>query len=469
MLSKSDGFANDLAAAFWHNARIFRDRPAIHIDGRTYTYDELSRIVEGIRVSAERIAIYGRRNIYAYASILACLTAGAAWIPLNPLFPRSRLDEILRSSRASYVIDTEGDFETQLEIPSYTIDALPETKPVSQPLAYILFTSGSTGAPKGVPVSYKNLQSFFSWFRNNYSFTGEDRFLQVYELSFDVSVFSFMMPLLSGSCCYILPSEGFRPVTIIEQCRLHEITVLSMVPSVVSQLRRYLPEINLPALRYSFFSGDALYREDALEWMKCIPNAVLHNFYGPTETTIVCMRHIVDSLSESTAIIPIGSPFEGMEYVILDEELRPAPTGELCLSGAQVIDTYLDQHEEKFITIDDKRFYRTGDRVERSDSGELIFLGRCDRQLKIGGYRIEPAEIEQAAISITGKAAVVVVDRHRNSLLLVVNGPEFPGLKQRIAEQLPFYMIPQKIVFAEDLPLGVNGKYDAEAISNMYL
>jgi D-alanine--poly(phosphoribitol) ligase subunit 1 len=282
------------------------------------------------------------------------------------------------------------------------------------------------------------------------------------------------MPLMVGACCYILPESGIKPLKIIEYLQKHKITALSMVPSVLKFIERYMGEIVLSDLRYSFFSGDSLYYHHAVKWSRCVPNAVIHNFYGPTETTIVCTRYLFDPLRSEkesvNGIVPLGKPFPGMEFIIVDENNHEIIKGELCFTGKQVITGYLNgKNEEKFFDHYNKRYYKTGDIVSLNEQGDLVFYGRTDDQVKINGYRVELSEIEHEIQNITNSKCVVLVekDKDQNTLLISFieseNGND-QDLRNALSKVLPEYMIPRKFIFLEEFPLNLNGKIDKKKI-----
>jgi D-alanine--poly(phosphoribitol) ligase subunit 1 len=468
----------------------FADNNAMYIGQRYYTYAELYELTKAVYSQIpqnklyNRIGIYCNNDIYTYASILAVGLYGAAYVPLNANFPvlRNRktvedcgLELILSSLENTNFKEVTADVQYVLTGSAQNTASTGIVKKTGQETSYILFTSGSTGDPKGVPVSNSNLRSFFNYFLSGYDFNEKDRFLQTYELTFDVSVFSFFMPLLVGACCYVLPDEGVKPLKIAECLLKHNITVVSMVPGVLRYLDKYLKEISLPALRYSFFSGDALYHGLALKWSACIPNAAIHNFYGPTETTIVCTRHVFDSkkIPAQNGIVPLGKAFEGMEFIIVNEDHTLTEKGELCFSGTQVIPSYLnDENEEKFFVKDGKRYYKTGDIVSLNGERDLVFHGRSDSQVKVNGYRVELAEVENALRNVCGRECIVLcVEEDKLSRLIayVEQEADVQALRNKLAELLPGYMIPQKIISVAAFPLNTNGKIDRKALINAYI
>jgi len=476
-----------MVANFLKSVSLFPEKNALFINSSFYTYKQFFNLVVQVYNQLpkdkiyDKIGVYCNDTVYDYAAIMAVNLYGAAYVPLNPKFPVEKNRTIVKQSDVNLIlvaVELNNDISKDVQVihineksnDIQSIKGLDEFRKLIQPFAYILFTSGSTGEPKGVPVSFENCNTFFDFFYKYYSFTSEDRFLQVYELTFDVSVFSFFMPLQVGACCYVVPNNSIKFMKTAEMLLAHSITVVSMVPSTLWYLKKYFSEIQLPFLKYSFFSGDVLNFTIAMEWKSCLPNAQIHNFYGPTETTIVCTHYVFDkeiTKEESmNDIVPIGKPFSGMEYVIIDELNNEVEKGELCFFGKQVISGYLNNtNAEKFISINGKTYYKTGDRACVNANGDLLFEGRIDSQVKINGYRVELGEVEYCLEKIVMSKCVVNVKRNAdglNELVAFVSSNTFSEkeIKQKLSLLLPEYMIPAKIIFVESLPLTINGKVD---------
>ncbi len=498
-------FQELLVSGFLNNLILYPNNNALFVNNQYYTYQQLWQIVKQIhqQLSAQkqhlRIGVYCTNNIETYATILAINLYGAAYVPLNIKFPVSKNKKIIEQCNLQLILISKNDeklheLKQQVKSTFITISNVLNVQPtelkneikinpndyqkVEQPYVYILFTSGSTGEPKGVPISKTNTNHFFKYFFKNYNFNERDRFLQVYELTFDVSVFSFFMPLMVGACCYVLPNDGIKFMKTIEYLIKYNITVVSMVPTTLRYLENYLPEIKLPDLCYSFFSGDALHHNLAVKWSKAIPNAVIHNFYGPTETTIVCTRYVFNakqSEKESVNdIVPLGKPFKGMEFIIIDEKNAPTQKGELCFSGTQVINSYLNNtNEDRFLTYQQKQFYKTGDIASVNEFENLIFYGRTDSQVKINGYRIELTEIENAISKTLDTKCIALTKKNNNSLNQLIvfieeKKVDEKELKKRLGTILPDYMIPNQFIEVEKFILNINGKIDKQYLLDTY-
>jgi len=493
----TDPFAELPASGFLRSVSLFPESNALFVDEKQYTYRQLWQMVDEIyhQLPTDKlytaIGIYCNNDVFTYASIIAINLYGAAYVPLNNKFPSIKNRESVELCNLSLILSSvkNDDLEliakdvevvyTKTDGNAISIKNFQKTtyKKTEQPIAYILFTSGTTGIPKGVPVSHSNVNHFFNFFLSNYNFNEKDRFLQVYELTFDVSVFSFFMPLMVGACCYVVPDEGVKIFKIAECLKKYDITVVSMVPTILRYLVPYLNEFSFPALRYSFFSGDALLHDLAVKWSGALPNGKIHNFYGPTETTIVCTRYVFDeekSKEESVnGIVPLGKMFEGMDFIITDENNELVNKGELCVAGTQVIAAYLNNSDEdRFFIYNRIRYYRTGDIVSVNKYGNLVFYGRTDSQVKINGYRIELMEIENVISKMANTNVTVLcmpAENGLNKLIAYIEAKTINEslLKEELKNTLPGYMIPQHFVAVEKFALNANGKVDKKQLENI--
>jgi amino acid adenylation domain-containing protein len=495
----------------WRNASRFRNRPAFVSGNKSYSYDELFAYACGIRDAivdsghgnAERIGIVGGDSVQTTASLLSIWSVGAAFVPVNVHFPAWRnaaiieeagLDLILTSRLESvwpkYLPEASGKFDLV-----HTSDIAPVSKALRLPepdpsdVAYLFFTSGSTGIPKGVPITHANLSSFMHAFLSDsrYGFGPEDRFLQMFELTFDLSVVSILAPLSVGGCCCVVPQKGITYMNIIDVLSKQDVTVALMVPSVLPYLQRFFGELRFPAMRVSQFCGEALMQHLASEWAQCVPDARIENVYGPTEATIFCTRYPWDrqrAEAESVnGIVPIGKAMPGTTTFVVDDQNRlcvEGQRGELCLAGKQVMPGYWNnpaRTEEAFVTlsVDGVKIsaYRSGDIAYLNQNGNLIYCGRKDSQVKVDGHRVELGEIEHFARLHLGTdmaAAVLVKDESGvNRLKLFVAGKGLDGnaLENELKAKLPSYMWPSAITILPELPLNLNGKIDRPALARM--
>lgn len=472
--------------------QIHKDLNAFCINEKYYSYAKFSQRIATIAKYLEesdelRIGLITNDHLDTYASILAIWIIGKTYVPINPDAPPARNQNIIDQVGIKTILDSKKtiklnsvDFETSIKVlKQYSLESN-----YSDQLAYILFTSGSTGNPKGVKISFKNLASFIEAFlKTGFVLDHTDKCLQCFDLTFDVSIQSFLVPLIHGACVYTVPSDQIKYSYVFGLLDDHKLTFGIFAPSMIHFLKPYFDEIYLPQLRYCILTAEASPIDLVKEWAKCIPNAKISNFYGPTEATIYCTYFHVNlrkKLKGANGVLAIGQPFKGISIVILDENLRPVEKGqkgEMFVSGNQVTEGYWDNLElnkEVFVVFDYKgspqRFYKTGDLCMEDEDGDILYYGRRDNQVKINGYRIELGEIEfHARASIDGKNAIAFIYQGRtgrNEIALCLETKNFNknAILKTLQATLPSYMRPTKIFNLEKFPLNKSDKVDKNAI-----
>ena len=465
------------------------------INGCYCTYKQLAERVAVVQQtliqqsgSLDRIGIVLSDTVDTYAAIIAILLLGKTYVPLHPGHPGERIQQIV--SQASLEVVLAASATPQLAhiacvdmsfLPSVSSTPVLSDGDFSNAFAYILFTSGSTGIPKGTPITYDNIDSFATGFYAiGYQLTPQDRCLQMFDLTFDLSVVSYLMPLCAGACVYTLPDKGMKFTNVYSVLEEHNITFALMVPSILSFLRQYFSEIHLPQLRYSLFCGEALSADLVTEWQKCVPNATIDNVYGPTEATIFCTWYRKDTtgtVGATNGVVWIGKPMLGVNTIVADDEGNLVSTGEkgeLCLAGNQVTPGYIDNEKNKtaFFTLNGERYYRTGDLVLLHSDGNYIYCGRSDHQVKIQGFRIELAEIEHHARTAFGCHAVAIVATspqgiNQIELVLETEATNKSDIAGTLKSLMPAYMLPAGIHFVKPLPLNINGKTDRKELAKL--
>ncbi len=481
------------------NFELFPVRNAFYIQGVYYTYGEFREKVAAIQslilstVPAEDkyIGLFTFDDVETYAAIYAAWFSGKAYIPLNPGNPAARNESILRQTGITYVLHS-------LEIPgsALTPDSRlqlintfvpdegggPEIIPASPgDDFYVLFTSGSTGEPKGVPISRRNLNAFVSAFiRYGYDMGPEDRFLQIYDLSFDASVHCYTVPLTLGACVYTVPRNEIKYLYAYRLMQEHRLTFVKMPPSTLAYLKPYFSSIRLEDLKYCLLGGEAFPVILAEAWAGSVPNARIQNVYGPTEATINCL--IFDWHKDLPAeksyggIVSIGRTFGDNAMVVVDHFLKPVPPGrkgELCIAGDQVTRGYWNDPARtaaSFFEMETegriRRYYRTGDLVFVDDEGDVMFCGRIDNQVQIHGYRVELGEIEKHARDVLAQpnAVAIATEREPGATEIFLFIEDRKGREEEVREylvsKLPPYMIPARIINLDELPKLVSGKID---------
>jgi amino acid adenylation domain-containing protein len=351
--------------------------------------------------------------------------------------------------------------------------------------AYLLFTSGSTGSPKGVGVAHRNATPFIEEMVRRYGIGPDDRLSQTFDLTFDLSVFDMFVAWSAGAClCCPTGAELMAPGRFIRDSGL---TVWFSVPSTAIFMRklRMLKPDSYPGLRLSLFCGEPLPGDVARAFREAAPNATLENLYGPTEATIACTLYRwsdEDSPAECVhGVVPIGEPIGAMRTLVVDDrlvEVEPGGEGELLVTGAQVTPGYWQDPERTAAAFvvppgRDEIHYRTGDRVRRPvrDGEPLVHLGRLDHQLKVLGHRVELGEIEAVLREESGVDAAIAAGWPQTAAgaagivaFLGDTDVDVSSLRDAMATRLPEYMVPRRIELLDELPLNANGKFDRRAL-----
>jgi amino acid adenylation domain-containing protein len=451
---------------------------------------------QGVKSEAV-VGLLLERSLDLAVSVLGVLKAGGAYLPLDPGYPRERLDFILRDARVQVLI-TQQKFKEQLAgLPvsafyidveggslSHIVQELSQAGTSPETLAYVIYTSGSTGQPKGVMITHGNLANYLLWCKVNYLPPESKGSLVHSSISFDLTVTSLLAPLIAGQTARMVADAAGIEALGDTLRQSHDLSFVKLTPSHLRLLREQLPEANLAGRTKSLIiGGEALHWEDIQPWHAAAPECRLINEYGPTEATVGCSVFCVEgATAANTGDVPIGRPIINATLYVLDEFLQPAPVmtpGELFIGGVCVTRGYLGRPEltaERFIpdpfsSIEGARLYRTGDLARRLTDGNLDFLGRRDNQLKIRGFRIELGEIESVlnAHELVAQAVVLARTFNNSDLRLIAYvvpaqaGMNTDELRSYLQNKLPEYMIPAVIVPLEKLPLTPNGKVDQSA------
>ena len=338
------------------------------------------------------------------------------------------------------------------------------------------------GEPKGVPITRANLNTFYQAYDSlNWNLDEHDRMLQMFELTFDVSVVSLLYPLTLGASVYTVAHQDVKHFKVFELLEKYELTFATVTPSLLQLLSPYFDEISLPALKYLGVSAEASQTELLERFRKSAPNAEFVNLYGPTEATIYCTCYRIPAsgtCKHYNGMVAIGKPFPGIRVIIVDEEGNDLPqgeTGELWVSGRQVMKGYLDDPEKSASALihrpDGQIYYRTGDLCILDNDGDIIYCGRKDYQVKIQGFRIELSEIEYTAQSFfktpcNVAALPLICDGICNELHLAVETTECDQntLIEYLKEKLPQYMLPKQIHCIPQFPVTNSNKTDRKKI-----
>ncbi|MEC9375135.1 MAG: amino acid adenylation domain-containing protein [Pseudomonadota bacterium] len=478
---------------------------AIKYESESLTYKELNAranqlatklISSGVKQN-DPVGLCLDRSIELIIGIFGILKAGGAYVPLDPTYPQDRLAHILDQANPKLIVASVETFKTLPKFNAEIID-LKNTKDLSDQnhnlkhdgsqLCYIIFTSGTTGTPKGVMVSHQNVTRLFLTLAEEIDFQDKDIWTLFHSYAFGFSAWEIFGSLLNGSTLVIVP-ELLRtdPEGLYQLIRDEKITIFSQTPSAFRQLLLHEAfsesdsELNL---RKIIFSGEAVVENDLAAWFLAHPKGPkLINTYAITETGGQVAINTYNPNNLETEKGNIGKPLSDTPIFILDKDLNPLENneiGELCVGGPGLSRGYLNQPNltaEKFITIkvdkDISRIYRTGDQAKRLDDETIVFLGRADGQIKLRGYRIELGDIETALRrnKEVKEVAVTLQDNGISEPKLVAyivsrsnQSRNVSKLRQHVEKSLPDYMVPTLWVFLDALPLNANGKLDRKAL-----
>jgi amino acid adenylation domain-containing protein len=455
--------------------------------------DRLARRLRRLGVGPEvRVAVFLARRLDVVVAIVGVLKAGGAYVPLDQSDPVARLKFMLADSGARVIVTSESlrdrmpapdDLSVvSLDAPAPTAETdgidVPEHEIAPGNLAYVLYTSGSTGQPKGVAVQHAALDSYLTWAVRTYP--ARSAALHT-SLSFDLSVTSLFVPLISGGCVELIDETD--PLGGLTQ-RLESpppIDLLKLTPTHLHALAGLLERRHIDAPPACLVVGGEALLGDRLDlWRERFPETTIVNEYGPTETVVGCCLDVRTLKDAPTGPVPIGRPAPNMRAYVLDAAGEPAPIGvggELCVGGTQVARGYLNRlalTAERFVPdpfsmSPGARLYRTGDRVRWRADGALEYLSRDDEQLKIRGFRIEPGECERALRRQPGVSDCVVTVRQNPAgepcLVGYVVGPtRAADLRTSLREHLPAYMVPEAFVTVDAIPRSASGKIDRRAL-----
>ena len=462
--------------------------------------EELARRLRQVNVGPESIvAVLIDRCAAMVVALLGVVKSGAAYLPLDPANPAERLRFMLADSQASVILTKQNFLEVLPEHEAIVICVDAEHESVAtetemaeispENLAYVIYTSGSTGVPKGVLVTNRGLANYLRWASEAYESQQGSGAVVHSPLGFDLTVTSLWLPLISGRCV-LLVGEGVGVIEDLAQSLTgeEEFTLLKLTPAHLEPLGAELSQRSATAggVRRLIVGGEALHAEQLRWWSEHAPETLVVNEYGPTETVVGCCVYERAAGELAAGAVPIGRPIANTKLYVLDAGLELVPEGvwgELHVGGAGVSRGYLNRADltaERFVpdafsNIPGARLYKTGDIVRWTREHQLEYAGRADGQIKIRGYRIETGEVEVVLRTHSQiRNAVVVARDNANSkqlisYLVAADGAELSAgeLREYLRSRLPEYMIPERFLTLEELPLTVNGKVDRLALSQL--
>lgn len=434
----------------------------------------------------DRIALVLSKTTDAIIAVFASLLAGAIYVPIHPRWPRERIESVLSECAARLVIECDGtspritDRSTGACIPWHApmkpiagLDSLPRL--VLSDTALILFTSGSTGRPKGVVLSHSAVGTFVKWTAREFQIEASDRIACPSPLGFDLSTFDIFNMALCGATAVLVPDNiAWMPRFLTQFVREAQISCWYSVPSILTgmlQDGRFTAH-QFPHLRLILFAGEVFPGPSLARLQAVVPNALCANLYGPTETNVVTWCRVPRGY-DGLQPLPIGFPCP-YAFAKLD-----AASGELLAGGDSLMNGYWhrpDETKRSFVTLEGRRYYRTGDRASIASDGSLLFAGRLDRQVKRRGFRIELGEIEAALLQhedILEAAAVAIECEQKGAVItaffrLSASGAlTLAAAKAHLGRRLPPYMLPDHILYLDAIPKGNRGKIDYIALSRI--
>lgn len=493
-----------ISKIFENSVNRYSNKIALIENGKTITYCELDRLSNRVAnklvlmgaVVDSIIGIKMKRSVDMMVALLGILKSGAAYMPIAIDVPKKRFEYMIRDSNVSLVIvdsnetkelkNTSCNFVVYKNLVDHECEDELQLKVEGNNLLYVLYTSGTTGNPKGVLINNRTVINRLEWMNNQYDFNENDIFLQKTPNTFDVSVWELFGWFFRGASLVLLEhGTEADPVKIIETIRKRNVSIIHFVPCMLEVFLDIIEEkeiSDLKTLRYIFASGEVLksklckiHNEKLLK----VNGTRLFNLYGPTEAT-VDVTHFDCSVVTEMNSIPIGKPIDNVEVYILDQYNNLLPIGfwgELCIAGEALARGYINEQEKTYQSFCNiliqgkiKRIYKTGDICRYLEDGNIEYKGRIDNQIKIHGVRIELGEIENSICNIEGvKHAAVITKENGNEKIIiayVVSDISANEIKKKLAESLISQMLPSEIYCVDKMPLNQNGKIDRQKLIN---
>lgn len=486
-------------AAGLYGARVIYEDPA-----ESVTFEELKARADRIGTALARmdmskgiVAVYMKKSAAMVSAFLGIVSAGSCYCPLDTMMPAERLELVLRTLRPSAVC-VAAELKEELERKGYRgtiilyedllgqepdfgiLAGIRRRKIDTDPL-YILFTSGSTGVPKGVMLPGRAVIDYIEWVTNRFEFGESDVLGNQTEFFFDLSVQDIYVPLVCGCKTVFLHHSLFvSPGGLIDKLKEKGVTIILWTPSAygvvanMDGMQRSVPD----SLRIAMFCGEVMPCRQLNYWMSRMGKTMFVNLYGPTEAAVASTYYVVGRTFEDGEILPIGIPCENTDILVLDGEDRPVQgknIGELCIRGSSLALGYYgnqEKTEEVFVQnpcnkIFRERIYRTGDLAYWGEDGNLMYVSRRDFQVKHMGYRIELGEIETIAGLLEGvNECACVYDDGKKRIILYYTGQRWDNraMKEKLSQKLPQYMIPNRINRLDAMPYTMNGKLDRKSL-----
>lgn len=482
------------------SADKFPDKPAFVDEHKTVTFSELRQRAMALATQMIRkglfkrpVVVYLEKGVDVLVSFMGAAYSCNFYSPIDIDMPVSRVNKILEVLQPSLVVTSaalqdafksynyEGDYlifeeASALPVDKQAIDAT-RGRGIDTDLLYVLFTSGSTGVPKGVTINHRSVIDYIDWVTETFEITQQDSFGNQAPFYFDNSILDIYSTIKSGATTYIIPKNLFaQPVPLLEYLKEKKINTIFWVPSaliVVAKLKAFRNVDLSDTLQRVLFCGEVMPNKQLNTWRKFLPDVLYANLYGPTEITDACTYYIVEREFADDEPLPIGIPMANTDILILNDKDEPVSgdeVGELCVRGTSLSMGYYNNPEktrEAFVQNPlnpcvPETIYRTGDLVKYNDYGEIVYLSRKDFQIKHMGHRIELGEIETAVSSLPEIAlCCCLYDEKRQKIVLFIEEElDKAYINGQISRLVPEYMLPNKVVTLQKMPINANGKID---------
>ncbi|MDO5846864.1 MAG: amino acid adenylation domain-containing protein [Methanocorpusculum sp.] len=481
-------------------AARFPEGLALHDEQEELTYQEyrikalgIARSIIEKNIRHEPVIVYLEKGVNIPVSFFGIAYSGNFYSPVDTALPKARVSvmlSVLQPKLAitrrslSWVLDDAGYRGERLFIEDICPAEDDEAVVASvlsgaggEDLLYVLFTSGSTGIPKGVSITHRSVINYIEWADSVFSFTERDSFGNQAPFYFDNSILDIYCAAKSGATLYIIPKHLFaQPVPLLSYLKEHRITTIFWVPSaliVPAKLHAFRNVDLTSCLKRVLFCGEVMPARQLSLWRAYLPDVCYANLYGPTEITDACAYYIIDREFADYEPVPIGKPIRGVEMYLITEEdgkirrVSKGASGEICVAGVCLSPGYYQNPEktrEVFVPnpFGSGLMYKTGDIGRYNARGELEYLSRKDFQIKHLGHRIELGEIETAADSVAGVSrSCALYDAVRHKIVLFAEtGISSSFIEESLAHLLPAYMMPSKIIIMDEIPINCNGKID---------
>ena len=490
-----------------HSAQRFPKKTAFAEEKETISYASFLGLCQSagtgllaLGAYGQPVAVYMDKGISCLAAMLGVTYSGSFYTVIDTHMPAARIQNIFSTLAPAAVLTDAAHAQAAVEFLGSArlvlFEEIAQTPCDKKALArvrsrmidtdplYALFTSGSTGMPKGTVVCHRSVIDYAHWVTQTFHITQDTVFASQTPFYFSMSVLDIFATLASGATLCMPPKSYFSfPVQLLEYMQAHQVNTIYWVPSALGLIARMkaLDYVKPSALSTILFAGEVMPVKWLNIWRSHYPQALFANLYGPTEVTDICAYYIVDRPFREDESLPIGRACDNCGRLVLDENgCAPAPgeLGELCVRGSFLAMGYYgvpDKTAESFVQNPINRFYpeliyKTGDLVYYNERGELVYMGRKDFQIKHMGYRIELGEIEAAVSACEGlEVCVCLYDAKRDKLILVYEGAAAPEEILPLAkEKLPSYMVPNKIIRTRKMPYNANGKLDRKWLGEHY-